>query len=360
MQATAAGRPVRIDLRSDTVTRPTPAMREAMAAAPVGDDVYGDDPSVSRLEERTAEILGKEAAVFTPTGTMSNQIAIRSQVEPGDLILAEARAHIHLAEGGGPAALSGASVLGLPGERGAFTPDQVRAAVQGPHPMVPEACYPRPRLVAAENTHNASSGSIWPFETLRAVGETAGELGLAAHLDGARLWHAAAATGIPESEWAASFDTVNVCFSKGLGAPMGSCLAGPEAVIRRARRFRHLFGGGFRQAGVMAAGALFALDHHRARLGEDHARARRLAEGLAAIPGIGLDPAAIETNIVRFETPGQNAYRLAERLLEDHQIATLPGGPAAMRVIPHLGTTDEDIEETLAAFAACLAAPVPA
>ncbi len=360
MNATAAGRPVRIDLRSDTVTRPTRAMREAMAAAPVGDDVYGDDPSVNRLEERVAETLGKEAAVFTPTGTMSNQLAIRSRTEPGDLILAEARAHAYLVESGGPAALSGATVLGLPGVRGAFTPEQVREAVREPHRMIPEACYPQARLVAAENTHNASGGSVWPFETLRAVGETARELGLASHLDGARLWHATAATGIPEAEWAASFETVSVCFSKGLGAPVGSCLAGSAATIRRARRFRQLFGGGLRQAGIVAAGALHALEHHRERLGEDHVRARRLAEGLAALPGIDLDPAEVETNIVRFRTPGIHAFRLADRLLEEHRIATLPGGPDAMRLIPHLGISDGDIEETLAAFAACLAVPSPA
>ncbi len=360
MEPTAAGRPVRIDLRSDTVTRPTREMREAMAAAPVGDDVYGDDPSVNRLEERAASILGKEAAVFTPTGTMSNQIALRSQTEPGDLILAEARAHAYLVESGGPAALSGATVLGLPGVRGAFTPEQVQAVVHEPHRMVPEACYPKPRLVTAENTHNASSGSVWPFETLRAVGEIARELGLASHLDGARLWHATAATGIPEAEWAGSFDTVSVCFSKALGAPMGSCLAGPAPVIRRARRFRQLFGGGFRQAGIMAAGALHALEHHRERLVLDHARARQLAGGLAAIPGIDLDPAAVETNIIRFRTPGRDARQLADALLETHRIAVLPGGPDAMRVIPHLGTSDDDIGEAIAAFAACLAVPSPA
>ncbi len=361
MEPTAAGRPVRIDLRSDTVTRPTEAMRAAMAAAPVGDDVYGDDPSVNRLEERTAEALGKEAAVFTPTGTMSNQIALRAQTEPGDLVLAESRAHLYLVESGGPAALSGLTVLGLEGERGAFAPEQVRTAVLEPHPMVPMACHPPARLVAAENTHNASSGTVWPFERLKAVGETAAELGLAAHLDGARLWHATAATGIPEAEWAASFQTVSVCFSKGLGAPMGSCLAGPAPVIRRARRFRQLFGGGFRQAGILAAGALHALENHRDRLVEDHARARRLAAGLAAIPGIDVDPHAVETNIVRFRTPGMNAFRLAERLLADWRVATLPGGPDAMRIIPHLGTSDADVEDALKAFAACLAAaPVSA
>ena len=355
MAPTAAGRPVRIDLRSDTVSRPTPEMRAVMAAAEVGDDVYGDDPSVRRLEERTAEVLGKDAAVFTPTGTMSNQIAIRCHTEPGDLMLAERHAHAYLVESGGPAALSGATVVGLPGERGVFTAEQVRAAVRTPHPMVPEACYPVARLLAAENTHNFAGGAVWPLEALRDAAETARSLGLATHLDGARLWHATVRSGIPERRYAESFDTVSVCFSKGLGAPMGSCLAGDGPLIRRARRFRQLFGGGFRQAGIVAAGALHALEHHRERLAEDHRRARQLAEGLAPLPGIVLDPEEVETNIVRFRTEGVDAFALADRLL-DRGVAVLPGSPNAMRVIPHLGIRDEEVEEAIGVFAEALAA----
>ena len=358
MPQTAAGRPVRIDLRSDTVSLPTPEMRAAMAAAEVGDDVYGDDPSVRRLEERAAEVLGKDAAVFTPTGTMSNQIAIRCQTEPGDLILAERRAHAYLVESGGPAALSGATTLGLEGERGVFSAEQVRAAVRTPHPMVPEACYPVARLLAAENTHNGAGGAVWPLEVLQDVADTARGLGLGTHLDGARLWHATAATGIPESRYAEGFDTVSVCFSKALGAPMGSCLAGPAPLMRRARRFRQLFGGGFRQAGIVAAGALHALENHRERLSEDHRRARRLAEGLSELSGIAVDVDGVETNIVRFRTPGMNAFRLAEGLL-DRGVAVLPATPDAMRVIPHLGISDEDVKEALGAFAEILSA-VPA
>lgn len=350
MQPTAAGRPVRVDLRSDTVSRPTDAMRAAMAAAPVGDDVYGDDPSIRQLEERTAEILGKETAVFTPTGTMSNQIAVRCQTEPGDLVLAEEHAHAYLVEAGGPAALSGATVVGLEGERGTFTAAQVRAAVRTPHPMVPAACYPVPRLVAAENTHNGAGGAVWPLATLVEAADAARDLGLATHLDGARLWHATAATGIPEAEYAAPFDTVSVCYSKALGAPVGSCLAGDRGVIERARRFRQLFGGGFRQAGIVAAGALHALEHHRERLIEDHQRARRLAEGLAGLPGLVVDPAGVETNIVRFRTDGVDAFRLAEELL-DRGVAVLPASASAMRVIPHLQVSDADVGYALAAFA---------
>ena len=355
MPQTAAGRPVRIDLRSDTVSLPTREMRAAMAGAEVGDDVYGDDPSVRRLEERTAEVLGKDAAVFTPTGTMSNQIAIRCQTEPGDLILAERRAHAYLVESGGPAALSGATIVGLEGDRGIFSAEQVRAAVRTPHPMVPDACYPVARLLAAENTHNGAGGAVWPLDVLQEVADTARGLGLGTHLDGARLWHATAATGIPESRYADGFDTVSVCFSKGLGAPMGSCLAGPAPLIRRARRFRQLFGGGFRQAGIVAAGALHALEHHRERLPEDHRRARRLADGLDELPGIDVDLDGVETNIVRFRTPGMNAFRLAEGLL-DRGVAVLPASPDAMRVIPHLGISDEDVEEALGAFAEVLSA----
>ena len=358
MTQTAAGRPVRIDLRSDTVTRPTEAMREAMAMAPVGDDVYGDDPSVRALEERTAAVLGKEAAVYTPSGTMSNQIAIRCQTEPGDLVLAEQRAHAYLVESGGPAALSGATVVGLPGRRGVFTGEQVRASVREPHFMVPGVCGPPARLVAVENTHNGAGGAVWPLAAIRDTAGAARELGLGTHLDGARLWHAAAATGIAERDYAAPFDTVSVCFSKALGAPMGSCLAGSAPMIARARRFRQLFGGGFRQAGIVAAGALHALTRHRARLVEDHRRARRLAEGLAELPGLELDPDDVETNIVRFRTPGADAFRLAEDLL-DRGIAVLPGPRDAMRVIPHLWITDDDIDEAVAAFARALNA-VPA
>ncbi len=359
MPPTAAGRPVRIDLRSDTVTRPTPAMREAMAAAEVGDDVYGDDPTVARLEECTAEVLGKEAALFTPTGTMSNQVAIRCHTEPGDSVLAERHAHAWLVESGAPAALSGVTVVGLDGERGAFRGGPVRAAFREPHPMVPAACYPPPRLVLAENTHNFAGGAVWPLPRLREMTGAAQDLGLATHLDGARLWHAAAKTGVPEAELAAGFDTVSVCFSKALGAPMGSCLAGSAAVVARARRFRQQFGGGFRQAGILAAGALHALEHHRERLADDHRRARTLAEGLSALPGILLDTEEVETNIVRFRTEGVNAYRLAERLL-DREVAVLPGSETAMRVIPHLDIADGDVEEALAAFESALTAAAAA
>ncbi|MDX1578387.1 MAG: threonine aldolase family protein, partial [Gemmatimonadota bacterium] len=266
-----------IDLRSDTVTRPTAAMRSAIAKAAVGDDVYGDDPTVNDLERRTAEILGLEAAVYMPTGTMTNQLAIRAQTEPGDGVLVGPGAHVWYGERGAPAAISGVMVEPLPGERGVFTADALRAAlpVKGAYAPAP------PRLVCVENTNNAAGGAVWPLETQRQVIEAAHAARLRVHLDGARLWNAAAATGIEPAELAAGFDSVSVCFSKGLGAPMGSALAGSKALIERVRRLKQLYGGGFRQAGMMAAGALHALEHHRDRIGDDHRRARRLAEGLA-------------------------------------------------------------------------------
>lgn len=344
-----------IDLRSDTVTRPTEAMRAAIAAAPVGDDVYGDDPSVRELEARTAALLGKEAAVYMPTGTLTNQVALRVHIEPGDGVLAGPHAHLWLGEAGAPAVLSGAVVRELPGRRGVFDGDAVRAALPPDSPHTPRALSAPPRLVCVENTHNVAGGSIWPLGSTRDVCETARELGLATHLDGARLWHATAATGISEADYAAGFDTVSVCFSKGLGAPMGSALAGSEALVRRARRFKQLFGGGFRQAGMMAAGALYALENHRGRLAEDHRRARALADGLAELEGIELDGGPVETNIVRFRPTRGEAGELVERLRE-RGVAVLAVGQRALRAVLHLDVSDEDVARALEAFEAALEA----
>ena len=270
-----------IDLRSDTVTLPTPAMREAMAAAPVGDDVYGDDPTVNGLEARTAELLGKEAAVFVPTGTMSNQIGVRAHTEPGDLVLIDQSAHIVRSESGAPAALSGVSMKPLPGRSGVFTAADVDDAVEPEHPFNPTHLESPPRLLCVENTHNGGGGTVWSLGRVEEVCVAARRHGLATHLDGARLWHASAATGVSEARYAAPFDTVNVCFSKGLGAPVGSALAGSQELVARARRFKQQFGGGFRQAGILAAAALHALEHHRDGLPADIARARALARGIA-------------------------------------------------------------------------------
>ena len=283
-----------IDLRSDTVTKPTAAMREAMARAEVGDDVFGDDPTVKELEAETAVLLGKEAALFTPSGTMANQLAIRGHTEPGDEILVEANAHLYYYESGAPAALSGVMCRCINGQRGIFAGADVEAALRPA-----DQHFPRTRLLCIENTHNRGGGRIWPIQQLQEVAATARRHGLPLHLDGARLWNASVATGIPERDYATLFDTVSVCFSKGLGAPVGSALVGPKAFIERVRRFRKMFGGGMRQAGIIAAGALFALRNHRTRLAEDHANANALAVGLAAVKGLETEPAEVEWRLVQ-------------------------------------------------------------
>lgn len=336
-----------IDLRSDTITHPTPAMREFMAKAPVGDDVFGDDPTVHQLEERVAEILGKEAAVFVPSGTMANQIALRAHTEPGDEILVDANAHIYFYEAGSPAALSGLMCRCLPGVRGIFTPADVQSALRPSDPH-----FPVTKLVCLENTHNRGGGSIWPIERIREIAALSRQRELRLHLDGARLWNAAVATGIPEREYASHFDSVSVCFSKGLGAPIGSALAGTETFTRRARRFRKQFGGGMRQAGIIAAGALFALEHHRGRLAEDHANARALAEGLASLTGLELDPATVQTNIVLFRVP--DAPSLAQAL-NQRGVRVLATGPESIRAVTNLMVSSADIPLALEIFREVLA-----
>ena len=334
-----------IDLRSDTVTKPTAAMREAMAKAEVGDDVFGDDPTVKELENETAALLGKEAALFTASGTMANQLALRSQTEPGDEILVEANAHVYYYEGGGPAALSGVMCRCLEGRRGIFTGMDVEAALRPSDPH-----FPHTRLVCIENTHNRGGGKIWSLEQTREVAAAARKHGLQLHLDGARLWNASVATGIAEREYAAAFDTVSVCFSKGLGAPVGSALVGSKVVIDRARRFRKMIGGGMRQAGVIAAGALYALRHHRARLAEDHANARRLAAGLAMIKGLEADPAQVETNMVRFGVRTIPADQFVERL-KLRGVLVLPVARDTIRAVTNLMVTAEDIDRALGIIA---------
>lgn len=333
-----------IDLRSDTVTRPTPAMRRGMAEADVGDAVLGDDPTVLALERRVAEVLGKEAAVYLPSGTMTNQVAIRTHTEPGDEIVIEATAHSYFFESGAPAALSGVTCRLIPGERGLFTADQVRAALrpQNVH-------FPATKLVCIENTHNRGGGSVWPVERVAEVAAAARDVGLRMHLDGARLWNAAVAAGVAERDYARHFDSVSVCFSKGLGAPVGSALAGPADFIARARRFCKMFGGMMRQAGIIAAGALWALDHHRARLADDHANARRLAEGLSRLDGLQIDPATVQTNIVIFRVAAMPAAVLVARL-QRAGVLVLATAPDAIRAVTHLDVAAAQVDEALEAF----------
>ncbi len=332
-----------IDLRSDTCSRPTEAMRRAMAAAGVGDDVYHDDPTVRLLEERTAALLGKEDAVYMVTGTMTNQVALRAHTEPGDSVLFDQNAHVYLLEGGAPASLSGVLPRLLPGVRGIFTAEDVVAALGVPHPFFPPTVLAPVKLLCLENTHNLGGGSIWPLEQIQAVAAAARNHGLALHLDGARLWHASAKTGVSEARYAAAFDTVSVCFSKALGAPVGSCLTGPKAFITRARRFKQQFGGGFRQAGIIAAGALHALDHHRSRLGETHSNAASFAQNISTYPQIDIDPATVETNIVRFGLKGITAGRFVD---EAHRLGLhmLPSGLNAVRAVFYLDISRSDVE----------------
>jgi threonine aldolase len=339
-----------IDLRSDTITQPTPPMRAVMAQAEVGDDVFGDDPTVLRLEARVAKLLGKEAAVFVPSGTMANQLAVRAHTEPGDEILVDANAHIYYYEGGAPAALAGVMCRCLPGVRGVFTARDVEAALRPEDPH-----FAPTRLVCVENTHNRGGGQVWPIQSIREVARAARKHRLRLHLDGARLWNAAVATGIPERQYASHFDSVSVCFSKGLGAPIGSVLAGPAAFVQRARRFRKQYGGGMRQAGILAAAALYGLEHHRTRLAEDHANARTLAEGIAPLPGVELDPAAVTTNMVLFRVPGRSAAAIAQQL-QERAVRVLPTGPETIRAVTNLMVTKKDILAALGVFARVLKA----
>ena len=346
-----------IDLRSDTVTKPTADMRRAMAEAAVGDDVFGDDPTVIELERTTAELLGKEAAVFVPSGTMANQLALRVHTRHSDEVILESSAHVFGSEAGAPAALAGVMCRRIDGHRGIFTADDLLGVLRGV-----DVHHAPQRLVCVENTHNVGGGTVWQLGTLAELSAVAREHGLAVHMDGARLWNATAATGTPERTFASHCDTVSVCFSKGLGAPVGSALAGPAPLIQTARRYRKMYGGGMRQAGILAAGALHALRHHRQRLTDDHANARLLAQGLAKIPGVLLDDPQIDTNIVRFRLPGADAQRLVADLLA-RGVALLAVGPDTFRAVTHLDVNASDIPTALEIFWQVLTAdrsnPIP-
>ena len=330
-----------IDLRSDTVTLPTPEMREAMYEAIVGDDVFGDDPTINNLEERVAEILGKEAAVYMPSGTMTNQVAIRTHTEPGDEILLEQSAHVYFNEAGATAALSGVICRLIPGDRGVFGAEDMEAAIRPVNDH-----YPRTKLVCVENTANRGGGKVWPLEKLAEVKKTAHENGLKIHLDGARIWNAAAAMNIPESEIAKHFDSVSVCFSKGLGAPVGSALAGSSDFIMEARRFRKQFGGGMRQAGIIAAGALYALENNRERLTVDHDNAKIFAKGLAEINGIDINPDDVETNIINFRVQGMTKDELIEKL-NKQGTHVLPKDSITIRAVTNLMVSESQINIAL-------------
>jgi threonine aldolase len=334
-----------VNLYSDTQTRPTDAMRAAIAAAEVGDEQLREDPTVLALEERVAALLGHEAAVFLPSGTMCNEIAIRLHIRPGGEQLFLGRStHPLVAEAGGPAQLSGAVITEVEGEAGLFTAQALDAAISG---SGPGGRYgPRPRLVCVEQTTNLGGGRVWPLEQVRAVLAVARRHGLATHLDGARLMNAVVASGVGAATWAGGFDSAWLDFTKGLGAPVGACLAGSAALIEEAWRWKQMLGGAMRQAGIIAAAGLHALDHHVERLADDHARARRLAEGLAELPGVELDPGTVETNIVIFAVPDAAAFCAT---LAEADVAMSRFGPRRVRAVTHLDVDDADIDRALLA-----------
>ena len=338
------------DLYSDTQTRPTPAMRRAMAEAEVGDEQRLEDPTVNALQERVAELLGMEAALFLPTGTMCNAIAFRLHVRPGgDAAFLHRTAHPLRFEAGGPAAMSGAVLVPLDGPRGTFDAATLRAA------LLPrgDRYAPRSRLVSVEQTTNVAGGHAWPLDQLRDVVNAAREHGLRLHMDGARLMNAVVATSVPARAWTLGFDSAWIDFTKGLGAPVGACLAGSRELIDEAWRYKQMFGGAMRQAGIVAAGALWALEHHVDRLADDHAHARRLAAGLAGLPGIDVDAGAVQTNIVVFRVP--DAPALCERLLAAGvRMGALDG--RTVRAVTHLDVDAAGVDAALAAVRDALAA----
>ncbi len=340
-----------VDLYSDTITRPTPPMRQAMAEAEVGDEQQREDPTVNRLQNMVARLLGKEAALFLPSGTMCNQIAFSVHCRPGDEIILHELAHPLLYEAGGPAPLVGAVMRPLPGPRGRFTADQVRRAI---HPRV--HYMPRSRVISLEQTANIAGGVCWPVAQVEDVCAAAHEAGLACHMDGARLLNAVVASGTPARSFASHVDSVWLDLTKGLGAPVGAVLAGSADFIEQAWVFKQRFGGAMRQAGIVAAAGIYALEHHVDRLAEDHERARALAHGLAELPGIEVDAGGVETNIVIFDVrdTGLTAEEFAGRTLEGHGVRFSVIGPTITRAVTHLDIPTDGVARALAAARAAL------
>jgi threonine aldolase len=343
---------VRIDLFSDTQTRPSLEMRAFMADAEVGDEQLGEDPSVNMLQDMVAQLLGKDAAVYLPTSTMCNQISFAVHCRPGDEIILDTTAHPLIAEGGGVAALSGASVNALQGTRGIFTAQQVADAIQ-PH----DRYSPNPRAVSVEQTTNLGGGACWPLDRVRDVSDTAHRLGLVAHMDGARMMNAVVATGVEAADFAAGFDSVWIDLTKGLGAPVGAVLAGSRDFIDEAWRLKQRLGGAMRQAGIIAAGGIYALRNNVERLADDHANARALADGLAKIDEIGIDPGSIETNIVLFDVgeTGIDAATFVDRMLDHHGVRFSQMDRTLLRAVTHMDVSKADIEVAVAATRALVA-----
>lgn len=336
-----------IDLRSDTVTKPTDDMRKAMARAEVGDDVYGEDPTVNRLQDMAAAMLGKRCALFVPSGTMANQLAIRSHTQPGQEIIVESKSHVVRYEQGAAGALAGVQLHWVTGERGIMTAEQVEAAIRpnDPHSITTA-------LICIENTHNAGGGTIYPLSTIEKIRALAVKHGIPMHLDGARLFNAVAATTLPPTVYAQHFETVSLCLSKGLGAPVGSLLiSNDQRLMDRARRFRRMYGGAMRQAGILAAAGIYALERHIARLKTDHDHAKKLARLLQQIPAIQIAPQHVETNIVIFDIV--DAHRSPAELvaaLKEQGVLINAVGERSYRAVTHLHITDKQIDEAAAVF----------
>jgi threonine aldolase len=335
-----------IDLRSDTITRPTEAMRRAIFEAEVGDDVFYEDPTVNRLQERVAALLGKQRALWVASGTMGNLLSIKALTQPGEEVILEAESHVFVYEAAGSAVFSGVQLRPIEGRRGLITRQQVEAAIRPP-----DVHQPRSSVVVIENTHNRAGGAVIPIGEIERIRDLCTGRGISMHMDGARLLNAAVASGITAAQYAQHFDTVTICFSKGLGAPMGSMIAGDGAVIERVHRYRKMVGGGQRQVGIVAAAALYAIDHHIDRLADDHANARRLAEALAKLPGVIINPQEVDTNIVIFQidpkriSPVDVVVQMGKR-----GVLMLPFGSTKIRCVTHLDVSSDDIDTAIGAF----------
>jgi len=329
-----------IDLRSDTVTKPSADMRKAMYQAEVGDDVLGDDPTVNKLQQRVAELFQKEAALFVPSGTMANLLAILAQTQPGDEVIVEKESHTFNYEVAGPATIAGVQLYPILGQNGILTEPQIQSGIRDRD----DVHVPSTRLIALENTHNRGGGSIYPLEIIQTIRELALSQSILMHLDGARLFNACVASGLAPHDYARYFDSVMFCFSKGLGAPIGSILIGSDEFIKRAHHFRKMLGGGMRQVGILAAAALYALDHNVERLTEDHQHAQLLAQALAEINGFRINPENVETNIVIFDVSpsGKTAAGIVD-LLAEAGLLMIPFGKYLVRAVTHLDVNRKQI-----------------
>ncbi len=335
-----------IDLRSDTVTRPSKAMREAMANAEVGDDVFGEDPTINKLQETVASLLGKEKALFVPSGCMSNQLALKAHTDAGDEVIMEQDAHMFNYETAAPSVMSAVQVKTIPGIRGVFRADDLP-------PHIRPALYymPRTRVICAENTHNRAGGAVFPLDEIKKLSAFCKERGIIFHLDGARLWNASVATGIPVKEWAQYFDSVSVCFSKGLGAPVGSAICGTKEFIIKTHKWRKVFGGGMRQSGIIAAGALYAVQHNIERLKEDHEKASYFANELSKLKTFTIDLESVQTNIVLVDVQksGKTPQEVIA-LLKDHGVLISVGTFTKFRALMHLDVTMEQVKFAVEKF----------